>query len=625
MRESYFPQEETRDLQSRIYWLFGLIVLALFGLLMRAWYLQAVKGKFYHELSENNRIRVVETAPPRGLIYDRNGNLLVNNVPSFNLYVVLGDMPDPADVLPRLAQLIEMSQEEMTRRVTFKKEDPFFPIKVKDDLTMKEVALVEGHGLDLPGVKIEAEFKRNAIHGTLAAHLLGYVGEVTQAQLESGLYENVKRGGIIGQYGIEQTFDAIIRGTPGQKRIEVDALGHEIRVLEVNEPLRGDDVFLTIDLNVQKVAEEALGNQNGAIVAVDPKNGEMLAMVSHPAFNPNLLSQGASSRAWEALLKDEGRPLTNRVIHGQYPPGSTFKIVLGAALLETKEATPSSRVECRGFLPFGNRNFKDWKRGGHGSVDLHRALVESCDVYFYEMGNRLGVDTISKFSHLFGLGQPSGIELASEKGGLIPSTEWKRQARKEPWYPGETLSVSIGQGYVTVTPLQQALMISMVANQGVFHSPQLLKKIWDHETGSIQEIPTAEGKRIPVSPETFRVIQNALAGVVSDPHGTAGGAKSQFVSMGGKTGTAQVIGLKGGVHGKLPDKFADHAWFVAFAPVESPKIAMVVLVENGGHGGSTAAPLAKKVIEAYLGVVPPLEPLTVKSPAPPPTPVRSEG
>ncbi|TAJ96545.1 MAG: penicillin-binding protein 2 [Candidatus Manganitrophaceae bacterium] len=628
MRESYLPQEETRDLQSRIYWLFGLIILALFGLLLRAWYLQGVNGKFYLELSENNRVRVVETPPPRGLIYDRNGALLVNNVPSFTLYVVLGDMPDPASVLPRLADLVGMTPEEMTRRLTFKKEDPFFPIKVKDDLTMREVALIEGHGLDLPGVKIEAEFKRNAIHGILAAHLLGYVGEITQAQLESGTYQNIRRGGIIGQYGIEQTFDSIIRGTPGQKRIEVDALGHEIRVLEVNEPQRGDDVYLSLDLNLQKVAEEALGNQSGAIVAMDPKNGEVLAMVSHPAFNPNLLSQGASSHAWEALLKDEGRPLTNRVIQGQYPPGSTFKIVLGAALLETKEATPASRVECRGFLPFGNRNFKDWKRGGHGSVDLHRALVESCDVYFYEMGNRLGIDTISKYSHLFGLGQQTGIELASEKGGLIPSTEWKRQARKEPWYPGETLSVSIGQGYVTVTPLQQTMMINVVANQGVLHPPQLLKKIRDQETGSIQEIPASEGKHIPVSPETFRVIQNALAGVVSDPHGTATGSKSQLVSMGGKTGTAQVIGLKGGVHGKLPDKFNDHAWFVAFAPVESPKIGVTVLVENGGHGGSAAAPLAKKVIEAYLGVAPSLEPepMTVKSPAPPPPiAVRSEG
>jgi penicillin-binding protein 2 len=533
-------------------------------------------------------------------------------------------MPDQDRVLPRLAELIGLSQEEILRRVTFKKEDPFFPIKIREDLTMREVALIEGHGLDLPGVKIEAEFKRNAIHGTVAAHLLGYVGEITQAQLESGNYQNIKRGGIIGQYGIEQTFDAIIRGTPGQKRIEVDALGHEMRVLEVNEPLRGDDIYLSVDLNVQKVAEEALGGQNGAIVAMDPGNGDILAMVSHPAFNPNLLSQGASSHAWEAILKDEGRPLTNRVIQGQYPPGSTFKIVMAAALLETKEASPSSRVECRGFLPFGNRNFRDWKRGGHGSVDLHRAMVESCDVYFYEMGNRLGIDTIAKFSHLFGLGHPTGIELASEKGGLIPSTEWKRQVRKEPWYPGETLSVSIGQGYVTVTPLQLAMMTNMVANQGVLHPPQLLKKISDRETGSVQEIPSPEGKWIPISPETFRVLQSALAGVVSDPHGTASGSKSQFVSIGGKTGTAQVIGMKGGVHGKLPDKLNDHAWFVAFAPVEKPKIAVVVLVENGGHGGSAAAPLARKVIEASLGITPPPEPITVKSPAPP-IEVPSEG
>ncbi|WDT78895.1 MAG: penicillin-binding protein 2 [Candidatus Manganitrophus sp.] len=424
-------------------------------------------------------------------------------------------------------------------------------------------------------------------------------------------------GGIIGQYGIEQSFDAVIRGIPGQKRIEVDALGHEIRVLEVNEPQRGNDVFLTVDLNVQKVAEEALGGRNGAIVAMDPKNGEVLAMVSHPAFNPNLLSQGASSAAWEAILKDEGRPLTNRVIQGQYPPGSTFKIVMGAALLEMKEASPASRVECRGFLPFGNRNFRDWKRGGHGTVDLHKAMVESCDVYFYEMGNRLGVDNIAKFSHLFGLGHPTGIELASEKGGLIPSTEWKRQVRKEPWYPGETLSVSIGQGYVTTTPLQLAMMTTMVANKGISYPPQLLKKIWDRETGSMQEIPTAEGKRIPISPETF-------------PGFACRSGRRRFRSSGDRQCVEIGVRLnrredrngagdrnEGGAHGKLPDKFNDHAWFVAFAPVESPKIAVVVLVENGGHGGSAAAPLSKKLIEAYLGIASPLEPITVKKPGVP--------
>ena len=617
MREHYFPQDESRDLQSRIYWLFAIIAVAGLLLLLRVWHLQVVNGKYYLELSENNRLRFVETPPPRGQIFDRHGALLVNNVPSFNLYVVLEDMPEPRPVLDRLGKMIQMTPEEISRRLTLKKEDPYVPIKIKDDLSMKEVAQVEGHSLELPGVKIEAEFKRNAIYGTLGAHLLGYVGEISQNQLESGTYQNVNRGGIIGQYGIEQTYDSMIRGRPGQKSIEVDALGHERRVLKVMAPIQGDDVFLTLDLNVQKAAEEALGMRPGAIVALDPNNGEVLAMVSHPAFNPNTLSKGASSEAWEALLKDEKRPLTNRVIHGQYPPGSTFKIVMGAAILETKTATPANRVECRGFLHFGNRNFRDWKRGGHGSVDLNRSLVESCDVYYYEMGNRLGVDNIAKYSNMFGLGQPTGIALAYEKGGLIPSTEWKRRVRKEPWYPGETLSVSIGQGYVSTTPLQLATMIGAVAGDGVWHPPQLLKKTRNYETGEVNEAKLPEGRRLPISRETLQTIRTALAGVISDPHGTASKSQSKLVSIGGKTGTAQVIGMKADSR-EAAEGFNDHAWFVAFAPVEDPKVAVAVLVENGGHGGAVAAPLARNVIEAYIAGPPPPSTVTVTVPPAPP-------
>jgi penicillin-binding protein 2 len=624
MREQYFPQDESRDLQGRIYWLFAAIAVACFLLLLRAWHLQVVNGKYYLELSENNRLRFVETPPPRGRIFDRNGALLVNNVPSFNLYVVLEDMPEPKPVLLRLAEMIEMTPEEISRRVALKKEDPYVPIKIKDDLSMKEVAVVEGHSLELPGVKIEAEFKRNAIYGSLAAHLLGYVGEISQGQMESGNYTNVKRGGIIGQYGIEQTYDAMIRGKPGQKNIEVDALGHERRVLKVMAPVQGDDIFLSLDLNVQKAAEEALGQRPGAIVALDPHNGEVLAMVSHPAFNPNVISKGASSEVWEALLKDQKRPLTNRVIHGQYPPGSTFKIVMGAAILETKTASAASHVECRGFLRFGNRNFRDWKRGGHGSADLHRALVESCDVYFYEMGNRLGIEAISKYSNLFGLGQPTGVALAFEKGGLIPSTDWKRRVRKEPWYPGETLSVSIGQGYVSTTPLQLATMVGAVAGDGVWHVPQLLKKTRNYETQEVNEVKFPEGRRLPLSPETLQTIRSALAGVVSDPHGTASKSQSKLVSMGGKTGTAQVIAMKADSQrpASASEEFQDHAWFVAFAPIDDPKVAVAVLVENGGHGGATAAPLARNVVEAYLAVpTVPLPPVTTVT-IPPAPPIR---
>jgi len=600
MRAPHLPQVDNRGFQIRISLFFGLIALGLSLLLMRAWYLQIVQGEYYLELSENNRLRVVETPPPRGRIYDRNGAVLVNNPPSNNLYVVPADMPEPEEVIARISKVIGISPEEISNRLKRNKRDPYLPVRIKEDLTMKEVARIEGHRLDLPGVNIQSEFKREAVYGTLAAHLIGYVGEVTQKQLTSGKYENARGGSIIGQYGVEQSFDAILRGTRGQKRIEVDALGHERSVVKVTPPLQGDDIFLTLDLNVQRVAEEALAERRGAIVAMDPRNGEILAMVSHPTFNPNMISKGISSKAWKVLIEDANRPLTNRVIHGQYPPGSIYKIVMAAAVLESKTASVMDKITCKGFVRFADRTYRDWKLNGHGQVDLHRSLVESCDVYYYEMGLKLGVDTISQFSYIFGLGRPTGIGLAYEKGGLIPTSEWKKRVYKERWFPGETLSISIGQGFVLTTPLQLVSMISAIAADGVMYPPQILKKIGSHSTQSFETVSSRKGRRLPIASKTIRAIQSALAGVVSDPKGTAKASRSKLVSMGGKTGTAQVV-ARPEDDSELPDHLNDHAWFVAYAPVEDPKIAVVVLVENGGHGGSIAAPLARKIIEAYLG------------------------
>ena len=600
MGERYFPQEKNRGLERRIYWFFAALVGGLALLLLRAWQLQIVQGTYYDGLSENNRLRIVEIPPPRGRIYDRNGALLVNNVPSFNLYMVPGDMPDPSRVITRLAGLTDLSQQKITDRLKKKKGDPFRPIKIKEDLLMEEFARIEGHGLELPGVKVEVEFKRHALSGSLAAHLLGYVGEISQKQLALEQYQSVKGGAIIGQYGVEQTYDSVLRGLPGEKKIEVDVLGHERTVIHITPPRRGDDIFLNLDLNLQKTAEEALSDRPGAIVVINPNNGEILSMVSHPSFDPNLLSKGVSSKAWTELINNKERPLTNRVIHGQYPPGSIFKIILSAALLETETARPSDEIECKGFIRFGKRTFRDWKRGGHGLVNMHRSLVESCDVYYYEMGRELGVDTIAKFAHLFGLGESTGIDLGFEKKGLIPTKAWKKKSLKEPWYPGETLSVAIGQGFVSATPLQLVTMIGAVASDGVWYTPHLLKKIRESITGRSTDAEPAKGRDLPISKKTLRSIREALAGVVLERHGTASKSRSDLVSIAGKTGTAQVIGRKGGNFEDIPEAFQDHAWFVAFAPVENPEIAVVVLVEHGGHGGSAAAPLAREIIDSYF-------------------------
>lgn len=601
MKARYFPAEETQEIQTRAYWFFGFIATVLIVYLFRAYDLQINQKSYFEGLAESNRMRVVPIPASRGIIFDRHGIPLVNNIPSFNLYAVHGDMQDPEKVLTRLAGLVSIDALPRLRKEFLDKKDPYGTIKIKENLSLAEIAKVEGHSLDLPGVQITAELRRNAAYGPLAAHSVGYVGEVSKEQLASERYQNFRQGDRVGQFGIEQAYDTLIRGVPGQKWIEVNVVGQELNLLRINKPVEGDDIFLTLDLDLQKVAEEALGEEAGSIVAIDPTNGEILALVSHPAFNPNDLSEGTSAGTLLSLLNDKGRPLMNRAIHAQYPPGSTFKIIMSAALLESKDALPSHSINCPGFFQFGNRAFRDWKKGGHGSVDLHRAIVESCDVYFYQMGNRMGVDTIAKFANFLGLGKPTGIPLASEKSGLIPSTVWKQKVLKEPWYPGETLSVSIGQGYVLVTPLQMAAMISAVANDGILYTPRLLLKSKSRQTGEYQAVPVATGAKVPISKETLGIIKSALADVVATPHGTAYGSRSALIPFAGKTGTAQVVVMKKGeVKKALSKEVNDHAWFVSYAPVDNPKIAVVVLVEHGGHGGSAAAPLAKRVIEAYL-------------------------
>jgi penicillin-binding protein 2 len=598
------PQDDFQDLYDRITWGVFAILLLMGLLLVRSWYLQIATGQVYRELADNNRVRVVSVLPQRGLIYDRRGRLLVNNTPGFTLYLVLEDAPQPLDFLiERLAPYIDLTEEEIRDRISTRRAGgPFTPIPIKSHLTLKEVALIESHRHEFPGVKIEVEAQRNYPHGAWAAHVLGYVSEVSATQRESEEYEDLPLGMQVGQYGAEQAYDAELRGQPGEKGVEVDALGHERRVVRQTPPTRGDDLTLTIDADVQRVAEEALKDKAGVVVALDPANGEVIAMVSHPDFDPNVLSVGLTSARWAELLADPGHLLNNRAIQGQYPPGSIFKIVVATAALERKAVTADWRTTCLGGKTFGNRRFRDWKASGHGIVDLHRAIVESCDVYFYEVGNELGVDAIAEFAKLYGLGEPTGIRLASEKKGIVPSTAWKLATRREPWYPGETLSVAIGQGYVNVTPLQMAAMIGTVATGGERHRPRYVRSIHLRDGSVVAPDPEPAEAPVSVSARTFALLRQALRGVVVEPHGTGGAAKSAVADLAGKTGTAQVVGMPqtGRVAGAK--QIEDHAWFVAFAPLESPRIAVAVLVEHGGHGGSVAAPIAKQVIEAYLAV-----------------------
>lgn len=612
MATTRYPEAELGEVQRRLVVLrVGLLlVVALLG--FRLWHLQIREGPYYRDLSENNRTRQVLLEPARGLIYDRHGVLLANNVPSFSLYVTLEDVKDREALIQKLTDLLGLDPALVRKKLTGKG-SKLLPRKIKDRLTLRDATVIESHRLDLPGVMIQVESQRNYPGGMTAAHVLGYVGEISAEQLEKPEFADLHQGSIVGQYGVEKSYDRHVRGQAGQKSVEVDALGHEKKAVVVEQPQAGNDLYLTIDVRLQKVAESLLGEESGAIVALDPTNGDILAMASRPAFDPNVLSRELTAKQWIEIVQDEGRPLNNRASQGQYPPGSTFKVPMAVAALETNTMSPSSTVRCNGGYQFGKRLYHDWKAGGHGLVDLHTALVHSCDVYFYTVGQRMGIDVMAEYGKEFGLGQGTGVELPSERTGIMPSTAWKQKSKNEPWLPGETISAAIGQGYVTVTPLQMASLIATVANDGVSFRPRLVQAIMDRTTGHLQELSAVPRGKVNAKPETFRLIKEALADVVKV--GTATRAKSSVVTIAGKTGTAQTAALRTGSEKDIPKKFRDHAWFVAFAPVESPKIAVAVLAEHMGHGGSAAAPLAKEVIETYMKLAP-QAPVVTSAPSP---------
>ena len=609
MSEQGILGDELGELQRRLTILKIGLLLVVGLVTLRLWHLQIREGPYYRDLSQTNLTRSIVLEPARGLIYDRNGVLLANNVPSFSLYVTLEDVKDREDLTRKLMKLVRLDEVRLRKKLS-ERSTKLVQRKVKDRLTLREAALIESHRLDLPGVMIQAESQRNFPTGLTASHVIGYVGEVSADQLEQADYTDLHQGSIVGQYGVENTYDRFLRGRAGQKLIEADALGHEKRTVSVEKPRAGDDLYLTIDLRLQKLAEELLGDEAGAIVALDPKTGEVLALASRPAFDPNVLSRELTAKQWEEVVQHEGRPLTNRATQGQYPPGSTFKIAMAAAALETKTVEPSTQIRCAGGYQFGRRFYRDWKAGGHGLMNVTEALVQSCDVFFYTAGQRMGIDTIASYAKLFGLGSPTGIELPSERLGIVPSTDWKQKVRSEQWLPGETISASIGQGYVTVTPIQMASLTATVANNGVPVRPRLVKAVMDRATGRVLELPSVPLSRLSIKPETLAIIQNALAGVVTE--GTAKSAHSSLVAIAGKTGTAQAASLRLGTEKNIPKKFRDHAWFISYAPVEAPRIAVTILVEHMGHGGSAAAPLAKQMIEAFVKLTP-YEPRVVQS------------
>jgi penicillin-binding protein 2 len=563
------------------------IVISVFGIfLLRLWHLQIIKGDEYKRIDERNRIRVIDIPAPRGIIYDRNNNALVKNVLSYDISMVREDMPEDPETLTELGGLIGLPLENILK-LAKAAGSPYETVKLRRNVSFEEVARIEARKNDFPGLQVEVTSARGYLYGQTASHLLGYLSNPTPKQLSLPEFSNVPRQAFIGQFGIEKSYDSILRGVAGKKIVEVDALGNIIKFVRIQKPLKGQDIRISMDINAQLEAEKSLEGQAGAVVALKADTGEVLAMASAPSFDPNLFVAGIEHGEWRELINNPDKPLMNRAIQNQYPPGSTFKTITALSALETGLVTEGTSVYCSGSTYFG-RTFRCWKDGGHGSVDTHRAIVESCDVFFYEIGKRINIDTIAKYASAFGLGKKTGIELDGEAPGNLPSSQWKLKAKKEKWYQGETLSVAIGQGYLTVTPIQMARLTAGLVNGGKIYKPHLLA----------DETPELE-RRVDVNQDNLEFIKKAMLGVVYEGGGTGGRARSDIVSIGGKTGTAQVIG--GAVKGKkLSGQRQDHAWFIAYAPQYNSQIAATVFVEHGGHGGSAAAPIAKRVIEAYF-------------------------
>ena len=602
---------ETSDAIKKKIRLFAiLVVFAFLCLIMRIWYLQILKWQYLSHLSENNRVRMVSLPAYRGKIKDRNDEILANIRPSFNLYITVEDTRDPEASLNFLEKKIPIERSKLKLKMS--REKPFKDILIKADITREEVAFVEENNMRLPGIKIKAEPLRNYVHKSLMSHALGYLGEISKSKLNSGDESFYNLGDFVGKSGLEHVFESTLRGKKGNKEVEADVSGRELKVLRKLPSQSGNNLVLTIDVKIQKELEKAMAKNpekitNGSVVVIKVQTGEILAIASKPSFDPNKFASGISQKNWKKLVNDEMHPLQNRSIHSQYPPGSVYKIAVAYAALEEGVIDAESKINCPGSFKLGRGKYRCWKKKGHGALKLHDALVQSCDVYFYNLGHRLGIDTLAHYATKFGFGKTTGIGLNREKNGLVPTTQWKLKDRKQPWFLGETISASIGQGYNLVTPLQQANMMVAVANGGMLLKPYLVKRIENPDGRILNEFfPEIKGK-IGGKSENLEIIRKALHDVVNGPKGTGRKAKLDDIVVSGKTGTVQVVRMKIKKELKkeeIPYKHRDHAWFVGFAPYEKPEIVVAVLIEHGGHGGATAAPIAKKIIKKYFQLYP---------------------
>jgi penicillin-binding protein 2 len=608
---------ELKDHQREIYFFrLRLIISLVFVLLLvltlvaRLVYMQVVRQSYFNTLADNNRIAIVPIVPNRGLIQDRNGIILAQNFSGYTLEISPPKVADLEATINSLATLVDIQPRDRKRfkkLLTESHTSNSYPIRSR--LTDAEVARFAAQRFRFPGVEIKARLFREYPYRDKTSHLIGYVSRINDndfEQLEANqLAANYRGSDYIGKIGIEQKYEQQLHGTTGFEQLEVDAAGRGVRVLSRTAPESGKTLTLTIDIKLQEIAEQAFGNFRGALVAIDPTNGEVLAFVSKPGYDPNMFVDGIDTESWDALNNSLDKPLNNRALRGQYPPGSTIKPFMALAGLDSGKRTANYTISDPGYfnLPGSRHQYRDWKKGGHGSVDMFKAIVISCDTYFYGLATDLGIDGVHTYLDGFGFGKKTGLDMEGESSGLLPSSEWKRRRYNQIWYPGDTVSVGIGQGYMLVTPMQLAYATAVLANDGTGYRPHLVKQM-PLATDTAADKPQLPADiNLPIKPEYLSLVKRAMTAVTL-PGGTAAFAGSgASYSFAGKTGTAQVVGIKQGekYNAKdLSEYHRDHAWFIAFAPADKPRIAIAVLAENAGHGGSISAPIARKVIDYYL-------------------------
>lgn len=616
MGDFYSQERENYQFRFRLGVAGGLVLLCFLILFGRFIYLQVIQHAYYTTRAEENRISLVPVAPNRGLIIDRNGVILARNYSAFTLEIQPSKVPDLEQTIDRLAQVIDVQAKDRKRfKKLLEESKNFESIPIRTRLSDEEVARFAANRYRFPGVEVKARLFRQYPLGELASHALGYIGRINARDLEiiddAEQNNNYKGTEHIGKTGLEQKYEFQLHGDTGYEQVEVDAGGRAVRVLARTTPVSGNNLTLTLDAKLQEIAERAFGSRRGAVVAIEPSTGGILALVSMPTFDPNLFVDGIDTQSWKELNESLDKPMINRSINGAYPPGSTFKPFMALGALESGKRTPGQTIFDPGFYNFGGHQFRDDKKGGHGSVDMYKSIVQSCDTYYYMLANDMGIDQIAGFMRQFGFGQRSGIDLDGESEGVLPSQEWKKKRFKRPeqqkWFAGETISIGIGQGYNAYTPIQLAQAVATLANNGVMFRPHLVRHITDTKTGKKTLIEPQPVKTIPLKPENIEVIKKAMVGVNKEGTGARAFAGAPYESA-GKTGTAQVYSLKGEKYteGKVKERLRDHALFIAFAPADQPKIALMILVENGGFGAQSAAPIARMVFDYYLlGKVPP--------------------